>query len=200
MGPRQLFLLEHAHIHSAAVSPDGGPSLEDALCEGLTDEQLRSRPEGLNSIVWLLWHITRFEDVVVNTVLRAVPHVLDRDGWLERLGVDTRLVGTGSSDSEVAGFSEAVDPASVRAYRLSVGLETRQWALTTDLVDLERVPAVAARLGQAPDVLGERAAWVQRLWESRTGLGLLALPVIGHGYMHIGEARVTRSRLGGEVP
>ncbi|MDQ3927667.1 MAG: hypothetical protein M3328_00825, partial [Chloroflexota bacterium] len=152
------------------------------------------------SIVWLLWHITRFEDVVVNTVLRGVPEVLDRDAWQERLGVGTRLVGTGSSDEEVGDFSTHVDPSIVRAYRAAVGRETRLWAETADFEELAAVPDVLGRLSQAPLALDERAEWVRQLWAGRTGLGLLSLPVIGHSYIHIGEARVARSMLGGRVP
>ena len=129
MHPSEMFLTLHAHVHAAATSGEHGPSLEDGLCDGLTDAQMRGRPDGFNSIVWLLWHITRFEDVVVNTVLRGVPEVLDRDGWQERLGVGTRLAGTGSSDEEVEEFSQQVDPSAVRAYRAAVGRETRQWAV-----------------------------------------------------------------------
>jgi hypothetical protein len=200
MHPREMFLTLHAHVHASATSGEHGPSLEDGLCDGLTDEQMRGRPEGFNSIVWLLWHITRFEDVVVNTVLRGVPEVLDREGWQERLGVDTRLVGTGSSDEEVEEFSAQVDPSTVRAYRVAVGRETRHWAETADFEALAAVPDVLGRLSQAPTSLDERADWVRRLWADRSGLGLLSLPVIGHSYIHIGEARVTRSRLGGRVP
>ena len=101
MDARHEFLAHHAHLHAASTSGADDVSLEDGLCHGLTGEQLRSRPDGLNSIAWLLWHITRFEDVVVNTVLRGVPDVLDRDGWLRRLCVETRQIGTGSSDDEV---------------------------------------------------------------------------------------------------
>lgn len=200
MHPRDLFLTLHAHLHASATSGEHGPSLEDSFCQGLTDEQLRERPDGSNSIVWLLWHITRFEDVVVNTVLRGVPEVLDRDGWQERLGVDTRLAGTGSSDEEVGEFSARADPSTVRAYRAAVGRETRLWAETADFEALAAVPDVAGRLSQAPAALDERADWVRQLWARKTGLGLLSLPVIGHSYIHIGEARVTRSRLGGRVP
>lgn len=200
MDARGIFLLHHAHVHAAATSGEHGPSLEDSLCDGLTAEQMRERPGGMNSIVWLLWHMTRFEDVVVNTVLRGEPEVLDQEGWIERLGIDSRLIGTGSSDEEVGDFSSQVDPATVRAYRAAVGRETRNWAATADFDVLDAVPDVAARLSKGPAAIGERAAWVQRLWESRTGHGLLSLPVIGHSYIHIGEARVTRGRLGERVP
>jgi hypothetical protein len=81
---------------------------------------------GLNSIAWLLWHMTRFEDVVVNTVLREAPQVLDHGGWAERMGIEAPLLGTGSGDDEVASFSARVDPSAVRACRAAVGGQTRQ--------------------------------------------------------------------------
>jgi hypothetical protein len=200
MDAKDLFLRQQAHLHTASVSGEHGPSLEDSLCDGLTPGQMRERPDGLNSIVWLLWHMTRFEDVVVNTVLRGKPEVLD-GAWLARLGIDTRLIGTGSTDDEVADFSTKVDPLLVREYRAAVGLRTRRWAeREARWDDLASVPDVAARLAAAPTALDDRAEWVRALWSRRTGLGLLALPVIGHGYIHIGEARVTRARLGGRVP
>src|SRR5262245_18287747 len=31
--------------------------MTDQLLDGLTDEQVRGRPHGVNSIAWLLWHI-----------------------------------------------------------------------------------------------------------------------------------------------
>jgi hypothetical protein len=200
MDARGIFLLHHAHIHSSRTTGGAGPSLEDGLCDGLTPQQMRARPGGLNSIVWLLWHMTRFEDVVVNTVLRGVPEVLDRDGWLERLGISTRLIGTGSTDEEVDDFGTSVEPLIVREYRSAVGRETRLWAEHADFAALDAVPDVAARLAQAPRSITERAEWVQALWQTRTGHGLLALPVIGHSYIHFGEARVTRARLGARVP
>jgi hypothetical protein len=196
MDARRAFLVEHAHLHAAATTGSADTSLEDGLCAGLTDAQLRARPGGLNSIVWLLWHITRFEDVVVNAVIRGVPEVLDRGGWPARLDLDSRLIGTGAGDDEVADFSARADPALVRAYRAAVGRETHAWASTADFAALDAVPDVAARLAQAPASITERAAWVQALWTGRTAHGLLLLPVLGHGAIHIGEARVTRARLG----
>src|SRR5437879_2163982 len=88
MTARDLFLLEHAHLHAAEVSGDPRVhSLEDGLLSGLSDADLRARPQGLNSIAWLLWHVTRFEDVAINAVLRDAPEVLDREGWAAQLGV-----------------------------------------------------------------------------------------------------------------
>jgi hypothetical protein len=60
---------------------------------------------------------------------------------------------------------------------------------------LDEAPDVAGRLARAPTALDDRAAWVPALWQGRTVHGLLLLPVVAHGYLHIGEARVTRGRL-----
>src|SRR5919202_998908 len=99
MNARQLLLADHARVHSRAATGSADLSMEDVLCDGLTDEQLRGRPaDGMNSVAWLLWHHTRIEDVVVNTLVRGVPEVLDRGGWPDRLGVEARHVGTGSGD------------------------------------------------------------------------------------------------------
>jgi hypothetical protein len=43
------------------------------------------------------------------------------------------------------------------------------------------------------------AAWLRTFWTGKTGLWLLSFPVIGQGYLQIGEARVTRAWLGAPV-
>src|SRR5512145_2911341 len=54
------------------VLPDtaSGRSAAERTFGGLSDEQMRVRPrEDLNSLAWLLWHIARVEDSMVNRVL-----------------------------------------------------------------------------------------------------------------------------------
>src|SRR5260370_6561722 len=123
MDARQLFLTQHGTLHASATSGTNDVSFQDGLCEGLTDLQVRERPDGLNSIIWLLWHITRFEDVVVNTVLRGAPEVFDRDDWRQRLGISSRLAGTGSNDDELREFGEQIIPDALLADRPAGGGE-----------------------------------------------------------------------------
>jgi hypothetical protein len=196
MDARQVFLIEHARLHAGALSGADEPSLYDGIHEGLTTEQVCARPAGpnssLNSIAWIIWHMTRFEDVVVNTIIRGLPEVLDRERWLPQLGISDRLAGTGSGDAEVSDLSARIEIPALLAYRASVGRATRAWAEGVDFTTFDAVPDVAARLNGAPMALDERAAWVRDLWQGRSAHWLLTLPVIGHGHMHIGEARVTR--------
>ena len=52
-----LFLLRYHAVHGGFV---------DDLFAGLDDAQVRARPHGLNSVVWLVWHATRVEDAAFN--------------------------------------------------------------------------------------------------------------------------------------
>src|SRR5260370_409174 len=82
--------------------------LTDPAIGRLTERQLRGRPQpGVNSVAWLLWHMARVEDVGVNRFVVDRAQVLD-DGWLGRLGVARRDVGTGMSDAEVDDLSARV--------------------------------------------------------------------------------------------
>lgn len=92
MDARDLLLAQHASVHSAQVA---GGQLADGILGGLSDDQMRVRPgKGLNSLAWLLWHMTRTEDVGVNVVVTDGRQVLD-EGWTERLGIARRDIGTG---------------------------------------------------------------------------------------------------------
>ena len=157
MDARALFLADHARIHAAATSTEaemaaaGGFTMQDDTLKRLEEADLRASPEGLCSIVWHIWHMTRIEDVVVNAMLRGAPEVLDRDGWLDRLGVDVRLVGTGDSDQEVRGFSERVDIPALLAYRDAVGQSRpAPGSATLDLDTLDAVPGPAPSASPPP--------------------------------------------------
>ena len=208
MDARSLFLADHGRLHAATVSAGDDPAIvalvgfsyEDATLYKLADPDLATCPDGGgNSIAWLLWHMTRLEDVVVNTLLRGAPEVLDRDGWVAQLGIEARDVGTSNSDDEVAGFNERVDVSALRTYRAAVGRETRAWARTADFDALVAPPDIEARLAAAPPALHERAQWLKKFWVGKPGLTLLSFAVVAHGFMHFGEAQTIRKRLGHSV-
>ena len=68
MDAKNLFLAQHAAVQSAAVGGNPASAAERAFA-GLSDEQMRVRPrEDLNSLAWLMWHIARAEDIMVNTI------------------------------------------------------------------------------------------------------------------------------------
>src|SRR5215470_11797168 len=94
MDARDLFLGQHAAVHSAAVGGNKASAAERTF-GGLTDEQMRVRPrEDLNSLAWLMFHIARAEDIFVNAILTGRSQVVDA-GWLGKLGITRRDFGIG---------------------------------------------------------------------------------------------------------
>jgi hypothetical protein len=186
---RQLFFQQHAAVHGPAVA-DLGFSYEDLVLGGLSDAQMRLRPaENLNSLAWLVWHITRCEDVAINVAIADRPQVLD-DGWASKLGVERDDIGTGMTPREVAELSEQVDLDALLSYRHAVGRQTREVIASIDDSLIEG--AVDADRYRRAAVLGDHAGWVDDFWAPWHGTDFLFLAA-GHCYQHWGEAITIRS-------
>ena len=151
MDLRRFFLDLHAATHAPDVS--GATGVERWL-SGLSDDQMRRRPgEGLNSVVWLLWHMARTEDVAVNLIVAARPQVFD-EAWARRMNIPRPDMGTGMTAAEVATSERAGRRrAPCRRYRSAVGLRTREvvqtlapgaWDEILSLADTTRAAAVGA--------------------------------------------------------
>jgi hypothetical protein len=54
MDAKDMLLTQHAIVHASAVSGARGSTLADRTFE-VSDEQMRLRPAGQNSLAWLLW-------------------------------------------------------------------------------------------------------------------------------------------------
>jgi hypothetical protein len=132
---------------------------------------------------------------MVNTVVRDVPEVLD-DGWLPRLGVNTRHIGTEDTMADVEMFSQQVDVQALRAYRMAVAQTTHDWFKEVEWSTLEEIPTrAAAERALKRGALRPEAYRVFERWgnEKRQKIWWLHFLAIGHNYNHLGEAKVTRS-------
>ena len=83
----ELFLAQHAATHPEGMSGSGTWSFADEVLAGLNESALRHLPPGgEHSIVWILWHLARIEDVTMNLLVAGSPQVFHSAGWRERLG------------------------------------------------------------------------------------------------------------------
>jgi hypothetical protein len=171
----------------------------DDLFAGATDAQLRQRPHGLNSVVWLVWHAIRVEDAAVSRFVADHPQVLEEGDWRRRLGVERRDVGSGMTGDDVAALSARVDVAALRDYVRAVAERTR--SVTRDLapaaweeiVRPERVRRVVADEG----LLVDAGRWVEEFWARGHPRGWYLLQTgLLHPYGHWFDATVTRGQLG----
>jgi DinB superfamily len=199
MDTLSFFLVQHGQLHSLDVAT--GASYADRVFAGLTDDQMRARPgNGLNSLIWLLWHMARTEDVAVNIVVSDGRQVLD-DDWTRRMNVPWRTIGTGMTDADVGDLTARADVDAVRAYRAAVGRRTQdvvralrpeEWNEIVGFTDTARAASAGA--------FAPNTAWVDGVgykpWQGHSRAAQLAGSAIRHNAMHLGEAITVRSLAG----
>jgi hypothetical protein len=189
-----FLLLRYGDLHG---------SLIDGLFSRLPEPHLRARPHpGVNTVAWLLWHSARIEDVALNRFLADRPQVLDA-GWLERLGVPRRDVGTGMKDAEVDELSARIDLQALKGYwdavtaRTLEVIETLRGSDLEALVPAERVRSVVLSEG----VVAPGAEWLTEFWAGgRSRAWVLAQTALLHPNGHYYEARVAAGLWGARSP
>jgi hypothetical protein len=69
----------------------------------LTDEQLQFRPlDKGHHIAFILWHLVRTEDLVLNFMLQKKTPIWNEKGWDKKLGMDPQAQGTGMTEEQAA--------------------------------------------------------------------------------------------------
>ena len=191
MDAAPFFLLRYQPLHGA---------MTDRLFADLTDAQLRARPQSQNSLVWLLWHVARAEDIGINRFADDRSEVFDDEQWAKRIGVSRRDLGTGMTSPEVDDLSARVDIGALRAYWDAVGRRTteairsagsKEW---DDPVPAARIRGIVRDEGDyGPNVNAER---VETYYAGMTRGWAVAHFALAHSWGHFYEASVVRGMLG----
>jgi hypothetical protein len=196
-GAIALFLTQHAMVHTAGMSQAGLWSFEDEACQGLSAEELRRIPSGQeHSIAWLLWHITRIEDVTLNLLVAGHPQLFWRDAWLPKLNISRADTGNATQLEDITALSVAIDLEALQAYRLAVGRSTREIVQNLppgqlkNRVDPARLAQVSAEGAVVP-----AAKEILAYWGGLTISGLLLMPPTRHSFIHLNEALRVRQKM-----
>ena len=173
--------------------------LADDLVAGLSEAQVRGRPvPHVNTIAWLLWHAMRIEDICVNRFVTDRPQVLDA-GWLERMAVPRRDVGTGMTDAQVDDFSARIDLDALRGYCRAVTRATLDAVPTLRGLDLEAlVPAERVKhVCTAEGAVDPSASWLTEFWAGGRNRGWVLLQTsLLHVYGHYFEGLTVKGLWG----
>jgi DinB family protein len=171
---------------------------ERAVQRIVPPERMTERPGDIgNSIAWIVWHLARAEDVVINAIVRDVPQVLDSGGWAARMGVADHRIGTGFEESEVEALSRAIDVVALDDYWQAVRGGTDAWLPTVPAAAFDAVPDVRGRLAAIAPVAPPKALeGLIAFWQGRPAAFLVRFPLINHGFLHLGEMFAIRGRLG----
>jgi hypothetical protein len=111
--------------------------LTESYLEGfwqvVSHDQMRQRPHPrLNSIAWVLWHITRVEDAGMNRFVMQQPQVLDSADWMVRMNLPWRHHGGEMTLAEVDQLSARIDLDGLYRYMQAVHMRTREIVSTID--------------------------------------------------------------------
>jgi len=186
----ELFLHQHAMLHTREVSGIPESTFDDQLWQGLDEADARFIPSAAeHSIAWCLWHIARIEDLTMNLLVAGQPQLFAEGGWLERLNVSFRDTGNARPADDTVRLSAAIDPPGLRLYRSAVGRRTREIVQTLSPTALrEKVqPSRLEHIWRDAAVLPEGREVVE-YWGGRTLAGLLLMPATRHPLIHLNEA------------
>lgn len=186
----QLFLNQHALLHSAKMAQTASWSYEDELLDDMAGEQIRRIPQNCeHTVAWCVWHIARIEDVTMNLLVAGSPQLLHQDNWLKRMKVTVRDTGNAMCKKNVADLSNMVDIEALRAYRIEVGRRTREIVVQLEPDELkQKVDPFRLQKVRQEGAVVEEASGLIDYWGKRTIAGLLLMPATRHNLVHLNEA------------
>jgi hypothetical protein len=192
-----LFIRQHAEVHSAAMSSSGNISFEDEVVIDLNDLQMREIPQGMDhSIAWILWHLARIEDVTMNILVAGKDQVLYQDDWQIKVNVSVLHTGNGMTIKEVKDLSNDIDLEALINYRLAVGRRTEQIVKELEPVVLkQKVAGSRLKLLIQDGAVVEKASGLIDYWSKRDIKGLLLMPPTRHCFVHLNEAAKIKKRI-----
>ncbi len=106
--------------------------------DGLTPAEARWQPTlHSNHVAWLVWHMARVEDAMVNQLLKGSPGEWVSGGWAGRFGMDAQTVGAGQTIEEVRAMPD-IPLADFMAYFDAVRAASRPFLEQATEEDLAR--------------------------------------------------------------
>lgn len=104
------------------------------------EEAMRRRPHPeVNSIAWIMWHLTRGEDAGLNRFVTDRTQVLDDGDWMRRMNLPWRHHGGGMPSEEVDELNRRIDLQALREYSGAVQARTREIVDRLEEVNLDDV-------------------------------------------------------------
>ena len=186
-----FFLMHHSRLY---FQPGGIQS----RIENLDEDQIRCSPYGMNSIVWLLWHIVRCEDVGINRFVANSPQVIDQNNWYERLNLKRRDIGTGMNYEEVIELSNSIEINALKEYLTAVAINTQELIKNLDCNELNNYPdpKYVRDVLNNEGVINENSKWVEEHYINKTRGWFLGHLGLTHAKGHLSQILIIRKLQG----
>jgi hypothetical protein len=193
----KAFLTLHGILHSASAAPEAPWSYEDLLLNPLDENCFQAVPDSCeHSLAWIIWHLSRIEDVTMNLLVAGENQVFENENWQSRINSPIRHTGNAMAIPAVKDFSKAVELPALRAYRHAVGRRTQQIVKQLDAEDFgQTVKSDHLQRVMDEKAVHEEAFGVIDYWSRRTIACLLLMSPTRHAISHWNEARQVIKKL-----
>lgn len=193
-----LFMDQHARVHTSEVSGFDGMTFEDELWNNLDDTTFR---KGQNkkgrTVAYGIWHSARIEDITMNLLVAGEEQVIDHDNWMDRIKSTIYDTGNTLGSEGILKFSQSINIQALRGYRNAVGEKTRKIVASLEYKDL-KAKALESGLEKIMDLGAvandEEAIWLLDFWGKKTVAGILLMPATRHHFVHINESMEAKKR------
>ncbi len=187
---RRLFYAQHEVLHSKNMSGSELWSYSDKVFDGLAEQHYRVIPPGTeHSLIWILWHISRIEDITLNILIAEGEQIYLQNNWKNRLGSPIHYAGNQITQADLGRLNKAINLADLLEYRIEVGKQTRSIVarIKTERLADQVDPAALDRLVREGAVLAESVDLLS-YWGNRKIYQLLLMPPTRHIMVHMNEA------------
>jgi hypothetical protein len=186
----QLFLNQHAMLHSKKIAQTELWSYEDEIFNDMPEEKIRRIPQNReHSVAWLIWHIARCEDITMNLLVAGTPQILHEGGWLKQMKITACDTGNAMDYASLTDFSKAIDIEALRNYRLAIGRRTREIVKQLMPADLkQKVESSRVQRIRSEGAVLEEVPGIVEYWSRRNVAGLLLMPATRHNLIHLNES------------
>ena len=167
--------------------------------EMVPDDLMRQRPHPqVNSIAWILWHLTRVEDAGLNRFVVDGSQVLDDGSWMEKMNLPIRHNGGDMNFAEVDDLSQRINLQALQEYSKAVQLRTREIVsqLTYDSLDAVMEEGYLRVILFDEGLASPRSAGLLQNYLGWTKGKCLMNFGMTHPYQNVGEIGVIASLLG----
>jgi hypothetical protein len=196
----QLFLSQHALLHTSPLGNTSLVTLEDEMLNNLDESIFREypvrNPDTKNSIAWHLWHIARIEDMTMNILVADVQQVLHVGSWLEKMNIEFSHSGNNMSEEDIAKLSSKIDVKSLLAYRAAVGSQTRRVVSSLQPGQF-KMKVEQHRIKRLFDenAVTQNASWLADYWSKKSIAGLILMPATRHNFLHLNKCIRIKAKL-----
>ena len=185
----RLLLDMHSMLHDKKVYKNNEETIYNTLWVNLKNETCKIITNKETSILWDIWHITRIEDIVANTIIGNTEEVLTNE-ILEQLNIKTKDTGNAMSKDEIELLNKNINIKMLNEYRVEVGKQTAKIIRELKYSDMKR-KAESKQLDKIMKNGGlledKKSKWLLDYWGSKNMLGLIMMPITRHQTMHLND-------------